>query len=55
MKLSGFLISWAMPAVNWPSKAAFGPDQSVLRSAQIVEGEQRLNQFDLTFGKRLNL
>ena len=22
-KLSGFLISWAMPAVNWPSEAIF--------------------------------
>ena len=22
-KLSGFLISWAMPAVNWPSEASF--------------------------------
>ena len=23
MKLSGFLISWAMPAVSWPSEASF--------------------------------
>ena len=22
-KLSGFLISWAMPAVSWPSEASF--------------------------------
>ena len=22
-KLSGFLISWAIPAVNWPSEASF--------------------------------
>ena len=37
-KLSGFLISWAMPAVSWPSEASFSDwIEPVLRLAQIVE------------------
>ena len=42
-KLSGFLISCAMPAVSWPSEASFSRlDQAVLRGAQIL---QRFRQF----------
>jgi hypothetical protein len=26
MKLSGFLISWAMPAVSWPRAKVWAPD-----------------------------
>ena len=42
-KLSGFLISWAMPAVSWPSEASFSRlDEAILRGPQVL---QRLRQF----------
>ena len=42
-KLSGFLISWAIPAVSWPERGQFlRLDQAVLCGAQVL---QRLRQF----------
>src|SRR6516162_1493886 len=39
-KLSGFLISWAIPAVNWPSEASFcvwtSRSCAVLKSCQLA-------------------
>ena len=42
-KLSGFLISWAMPAVSWPSEASFSV--CTRRSCAVRRSCQRLRQF----------
>ena len=45
-KLSGFLISCAIPAVSWPSEASFSVwTKAVLRGPQIL---QRFRQFART-------
>src|SRR5215472_2358595 len=41
-KLSAFLISWAIPAVSWPSEASFCVHQAVLRRLQFLK---RVHQF----------